>query len=277
MASLPPPGTSNPARREAAPARRHFRVCRPRCSKQTVPPPPPRDSAAGPGFPGGASHSARPVEGNFLRSAGRRPRPDAAGGQDLAGGSAGGRWADRKRGDTRGPEVALLGESGRRWRRSGGVLERGGPWRKKAGPRVPNPEEQVAVVSLGKWRAWEEELGFSGQDSKAVGWRSGGGGSERRPELHLLGAGKGGYGKRKRRTGEGVRLKEMRFVNEPWRPFISVKTGVGVTKLVLRGPRKPWRALGCSLTRDFRKGAEIPEEEGNETLTNRYTVKRNSR
>lgn len=215
MASLPPPGTSNPAGREAAPARRHFRVCRPRCSKQTVPPPPPRDSAAGPEFPGGASHSARLVEGNFLRSAGRRPRSAAAGGQDLACGSAGGRWADRKRGDTRDPEVALCGERGRRWRRSGpgvGTRRTGGPRaadprRKKAGPGVPNPEEQVAVVSLGKWKAWEEELGFSGQDSKAVGWRSGGGGSKRRRELHLLGGKKVDMERESEGLGKGCDLR----------------------------------------------------------------------
>ena len=64
----------------AAPVPRHFRVCPAWCSKQTNPPPPPLDSAAGPEFSGWRSHSVRLLEGDRWRSASLRLHSDPASG-----------------------------------------------------------------------------------------------------------------------------------------------------------------------------------------------------
>lgn len=90
---LPVPGTRLLRRRSSRTA--HFRVCPARCSKQTNPPPPPLDSAAGPEFSGWRSHSVPLLGGDRWRSTSLRLRSYPASGSPKALGSAWGRWADR--------------------------------------------------------------------------------------------------------------------------------------------------------------------------------------
>ena len=80
VASPPPPGARCPHPPPAAAQLRYGATSGCyllRCSKQTVPPPPPLDSAAGREFPGWSSHSER-LLGDLSCRAGLRPRSDPA-------------------------------------------------------------------------------------------------------------------------------------------------------------------------------------------------------
>lgn len=118
VASSPPPDTRQPP-----PAAAQLRYgatsgCYPlRCSKQTVPPPPPLDSAAGREFPSWSSHSER-LLGDLSCRAGLRPRSDPASALRLSSrkcaGEVGGPVKRRHRRAGSGAEK----KSGCRWWRS---------------------------------------------------------------------------------------------------------------------------------------------------------------